>query len=107
MRQVSVSDNGIGIPIEEQSLIFDKFYRVQSDATQDISGTGLGLSIVKSIIDKHHGRIWVDSEPGKGSTFTFLLPRFNGDQPTFNSHAATESQASTRENLAVRKEDAS
>jgi signal transduction histidine kinase/DNA-binding response OmpR family regulator len=72
---ISVQDNGIGIPISEQALIFDKFYRVQSDETQNISGTGLGLSIVKSIIEKHQGRIWVESTPGEGSTFTILLPK--------------------------------
>ena len=71
---VSVEDNGIGIPLTEQPFIFDKFYRVQNDETAGIGGTGLGLSIVKSIIDKHDGRIWVQSEPGAGSRFSFLLP---------------------------------
>jgi len=72
---MQVRDNGIGIPPQDQPRIFDKFYRVESDATVSISGTGLGLSIVKTIVEKHKGRVWVDSEPGKGSAFTVLLPK--------------------------------
>lgn len=71
---VHVSDSGVGIPLDEQSRIFDRFYRVQSVETENIKGTGLGLSIVKSVIEKHNGRIWVKSGVGKGSTFTFVLP---------------------------------
>jgi len=71
---LNVSDTGIGIPHTDQPYIFDKFYRVQSEETEDIAGTGLGLAIVKSIVEKHNGRVWVESEPGKGSTFTVLLP---------------------------------
>ncbi|HSD83755.1 MAG TPA: ATP-binding protein [Anaerolineae bacterium] len=73
---LQVSDTGIGISLEDQRHIFDKFYRVESEATEKISGTGLGLSIVKAIIKKHSGRVWVHSELGKGSTFTVLLPRY-------------------------------
>jgi two-component system NtrC family sensor kinase len=69
-----VKDNGIGIPLEDQPHVFDKFYRVLSEATVEISGTGLGLSIVKSVVQKHGGRVWVESEPGQGSTFSVLLP---------------------------------
>ncbi len=72
---VSVQDTGIGIPPADLPYIFDKFYRVKNEETEDIRGTGLGLSIVKSVLEKHNGRIWVDSKPGKGSTFTFILPR--------------------------------
>ncbi|MFP4343631.1 MAG: ATP-binding protein [Anaerolineales bacterium] len=71
---VSVSDNGIGIPPQEQPHIFERFYRVQSQETQNIQGTGLGLAIVKSVIEKHKGRVWVKSTLGAGSTFTFILP---------------------------------
>jgi PAS domain S-box-containing protein len=71
---LSVADNGIGIPLEDQPHIFNKFYRVQSEATEHILGTGLGLSIVKTVVDKHGGRVWVESAPGQGSTFTVLLP---------------------------------
>ena len=69
---LEVSDNGPGIPLEDQPHIFEKFYR-GSNLSQVTSGTGLGLSIVKSIVDKHHGRIWVDSSPGE-TTFTVILP---------------------------------
>jgi signal transduction histidine kinase len=69
-----VEDNGIGIPPADRPYIFDKFYRVKTAETDDIVGTGLGLSIVKSIIEKHHGRIWVRSQLGVGTTFTFMLP---------------------------------
>jgi signal transduction histidine kinase/CheY-like chemotaxis protein len=73
---LQIRDTGIGISLEDQRRIFDKFYRVESEATERISGTGLGLSIVKAIIKKHSGRVWVESELGKGSTFTVLLPRY-------------------------------
>ena len=72
---LQVRDNGIGISVEDQHHIFDKFYRVESEATQNIGGSGLGLSIVKAIAEKHQGRVWVESELGKGSTFTMLLPK--------------------------------
>jgi len=69
-----VRDTGIGIAPADQSRIFEKFYRVQSDQTLTISGTGLGLSIVQAIVEKHDGRVWVESKEGHGSTFTVLLP---------------------------------
>lgn len=77
---VSVQDTGFGIPPADQPHIFDKFYRVKSVETDGISGTGLGLAIVKSVIERHNGRVWVESEPGVGSTFTFILPRCDGQQ---------------------------
>lgn len=69
-----VKDTGMGISKEAQSKLFDKFYRVQSEQTRNITGTGLGLFIVKQIIKKMNGDIWVESEDGKGSTFSFSLP---------------------------------
>jgi two-component system, OmpR family, phosphate regulon sensor histidine kinase PhoR len=69
---LEVSDNGPGIPLADQPRIFDKFYR-GSNLSQNIPGTGLGLSIVKSVVDKHHGRIWLESTPS-GTTFTIILP---------------------------------
>ena len=72
---VSVADNGPGIPREYQSKIFDKFVRAGNDKDEK-SGTGLGLAISKEIITAHNGRIWVDSEEGAGSTFSFYIPRF-------------------------------
>jgi two-component system phosphate regulon sensor histidine kinase PhoR len=77
---VSVQDTGFGIPPADQPYIFDKFYRVQCEETEGISGTGLGLAIVKSVIERHKGRVWVESEPGVGSTFTFILPKYNGQK---------------------------
>ncbi len=71
---VRVRDNGIGIPLEEQLHLFERFYRIQTPETEDIRGTGLGLAIVKSVIEKHKGRAWVESSPGEGSTFSFILP---------------------------------
>jgi two-component system NtrC family sensor kinase len=70
---LQVQDNGIGIPLKEQPYIFDKMYRA-SNVDADAEGTGLGLSIVRSIVESHFGRIWVDSAPGKGSNFTVVLP---------------------------------
>jgi two-component system NtrC family sensor kinase len=67
------TDFGIGIPAVDLPYIFDKFYRA-ANASADVSGTGLGLSIVKSVVENHGGRIWVESVPGKGTTFTVVLP---------------------------------
>ena len=66
-------DNGIGIPQVDLPFIFDKFYRA-SNANSEVTGTGLGLSIVKSIVENHQGRIWVESSPDEGSVFTVVLP---------------------------------
>jgi len=69
---VSVKDSGVGIPPEVQGRVFDKFVRVGPDKAE--GGTGLGLAICKEIVRAHGGTIWVESEPGKGSTFTFTIP---------------------------------
>lgn len=69
---LKVTDNGPGIPREEQSRIFDKFYRGSN--VGDTKGTGLGLAIVKSIVDSHHGRVWVESTLGRGALFCVVLP---------------------------------
>ena len=70
----SVSDQGIGIPKEHQNKVFDRFHRVDNRDTREAGGTGIGLFLVKHLVDAHHGDIWIDSEVGKGSTFTFRLP---------------------------------
>jgi len=70
---LQVRDSGIGIPSSDLPYIFDRFYRA-SNVSIDIPGTGLGLAIVRSIVDNHHGRIWVESISGKGTTFSILLP---------------------------------
>jgi len=74
-------DTGVGIPLADQPFIFDKFYRA-SNVPHNVPGTGLGLSIVKSIIENHRGRIWLESKPGHGSTFTVVLPTYKEDAPT-------------------------
>ncbi len=71
---VSVSDEGIGIPAEELERIFEKFYRVDNTDRRTIGGTGLGLSLVREIVHTHQGKVWVESEPGKGSSFFIALP---------------------------------
>lgn len=74
---ISIADQGIGIPENELPLIFDKYNRGTLGTQKE--GTGLGLFIVKSIVEGHGGSIWVDSKPGKGSTFYFTLPLFRGE----------------------------
>lgn len=71
---LTVSDNGPGIPRDEQPFLFERFFRA-SNVPEDVPGTGLGLSIVKSILDNHNGRIWVDSKVGEGTIFTVVLPK--------------------------------
>lgn len=73
-----VKDTGIGIPVDAQKKLFEKFYRVQDEKTRDITGTGLGLFIVKQIVEKMNGQIWVSSGAGQGSTFSFSLPLVTG-----------------------------
>ena len=70
----SVSDTGIGMTPEEQERLFTKYFRSQNPAVRSVPGTGLGLVITKSLVELQGGEIWVESEPGKGSTFTFTVP---------------------------------
>lgn len=74
--QVDVKDNGVGISLEDQERVFERFYRGEHPLVLATPGTGLGLSIVKQIVDMHKGRIWMKSSgvPGEGSTFSFTLP---------------------------------
>ena len=71
---VHVKDTGIGIPMESQSRVFERFYRVDKGRAQEMGGTGLGLAIVKHIVLRHNGRIWLDSVLGQGSVFHFAVP---------------------------------
>ena len=72
---ISVIDQGIGIKAEHQQKLFDRYYRVENDST--IAGFGIGLYLCAEIVTRHQGKIWVESEFGKGSTFSFSIPLSN------------------------------
>lgn len=74
MIQVCVRDDGPGIPADALDRVFERFYRVDKARSRDQGGTGLGLSIVKHIVQGHGGKVWVESEPGRGAAFYFTLP---------------------------------
>ena len=76
----TVADTGIGIPKADQSRIFERFFRVDAARSRELGGTGLGLSIAKHIVEVHAGRIWVDSEVGRGSKFHFTIPIFDNER---------------------------
>ncbi len=75
---VVVEDTGIGIPAEDLPRIFERFYRVDKARSRKLGGTGLGLAIVKHLVNANGGRVWVESEPGRGSRFYFSLPAVEG-----------------------------
>jgi two-component system, OmpR family, phosphate regulon sensor histidine kinase PhoR len=84
--ELSVTDRGIGIPREERQKIFDKFYRGSDPAVRGVRGSGIGLSITKHVAELHGGEVLVESEPGKGSTFTLRIPirrppNLEGEEP--------------------------
>jgi signal transduction histidine kinase len=72
--EVTVADTGIGISSADQSRIFEKFFRADHPQVRRVPGTGLGLSIVKSLVEMHGGRVWLESQEGTGSAFHFTLP---------------------------------
>lgn len=82
--RLSVTDQGIGIPIEDQPLIFERFHRARNVDDRRFAGMGLGLYIARGIVSEHGGRIWVESSPGAGSTFSVVLPLVT------DSHARTQ-----------------
>jgi signal transduction histidine kinase len=77
---ISVKDSGIGIPEDQREKIFEKFHQVEDSLRRSIAGTGLGLAITRGLVEAHNGKIWVESEVGKGSTFTFTLPMSKGEK---------------------------
>lgn len=79
--KAEVVDTGIGIPSKDLPKLFNRFFQVEEHLTRKHGGMGLGLSVAKSMVELHGGRIWVESEEGKGSTFTFLLPIGSEDEP--------------------------
>lgn len=95
--QLYVRDTGAGIPAEDIPHLFQKFYRVDNSATRTIGGTGLGLFISRKIVELYQGRIWVESELGKGSTFYINLPRIE----TSKAEAEAALEASTTQTLDI------
>ncbi len=91
--QISIKDTGIGIPEEKFDSIFQSFEQVDASTAREFGGTGLGLSITKQLIELHGGIIWVESEMGRGSTFSFTLPLAKSNLNT-NTQPASESLVS-------------
>lgn len=100
---VSVKDTGIGIPPEHLSAIFEKFHQVEGSLHRSVSGTGLGLAITKGLVEAHQGKIWVESEVGKGSAFTFTLPLAEGErrEPHFRYILDKEFQRAQKNNAPI------
>jgi len=79
--KLSVIDDGVGIPAKDLPRVFDRFFQVETHLTRRFGGMGLGLAVARAMVELHGGRIWAESEEGKGSTFTFLLPADRPHQP--------------------------
>ncbi len=85
---ISVVDTGIGIAAEEREAVFDKFYQAGPTTKGVREGTGLGLAITKRLVEQHGGKLWLESEPGKGSRFTFALPLAPPTAPDLTAEAS-------------------
>jgi len=77
---ITIADTGVGIPSEDVPRIFERFYRVDKARSRQVGGTGLGLSIVKHIVERMKGAVRVESQLGRGSTFTLLMPEGTGQE---------------------------
>jgi signal transduction histidine kinase len=86
MVKISVRDYGLGVPLEDQQRLFERFVRLERDMNSPMRGAGLGLYITKRLVEAMNGRLWVESSgvPGEGSTFSFTLQRANVSQPLVN-----------------------
>jgi two-component system phosphate regulon sensor histidine kinase PhoR len=91
--RISVKDNGVGIPWREHRNIFEKFYRVDERLSSVVEGSGLGLAMVRHVVQAHGGRVELESEPGKGSIFTIVLPRARSAKMTEEQEKDTEEAA--------------
>ena len=96
MIRMSIDDQGMGIPKEHISKVFDRFHRIDNRDTRKVGGTGIGLYLVKHFVEAHGGKIWVESEVGKGSSFIFELPvcppQFEAEQAEIKAEAAQPSK---------------
>lgn len=106
--ELSVSDDGPGIPADDREHLFERFWRGDAGESQQVGGTGLGLPIVKSLVDAHGGEISLDSEPGQGSTFRILLPaidpeRVPMDRPSAERHVLLVEEEPAIARLLVRR----
>jgi two-component system phosphate regulon sensor histidine kinase PhoR len=88
--QLAVSDEGMGIPKEQIGKMFQRFHRIDNRDTREIGGTGIGLFLVKNLVETHHGKIWIESEVGKGTSFFFSLP---AKQPEEEGEGQTQNLA--------------
>jgi len=76
---IQVADQGGGIPVQDLPRVFSRSYRADKPIIEGVGDAGVGLSIAKTLVEAHNGRIWVDTETGKGSTFSVLIPLLNGN----------------------------
>lgn len=102
--KLSVSDTGIGIPTDQLEKIFDRFHRVENLQGRSQEGTGIGLALVKELVKLHHGHITVESQPGKGSTFTVSIPLGKDHLPPEKIVGATDAWMASKTSIAFMEE---
>jgi PAS domain S-box-containing protein len=95
--QIDVADTGVGIAPENQSKVFERFFRVDDPDVNEFPGTGLGLAIVKSLVEMHEGRIWLQSEVGRGTTFSFTLRAVREAPPAIETPLTAAAEATELE----------